>query len=126
MVVAVSRNISDLLFFHVQLAARMVEVLKEEALSYVPKSEDSLVEFEKVERVVRRLAALFVEDVSLDVCSTLIRRSRASRRTTASAQDLLPLWTFSGRFRSAQNGSSLKGGARSSRCRPRPCLSRRC
>lgn len=68
MAATVSRNTSDLLFFHVQFAARMIDVLKEEALPYSSPDEGSSEEYAKVERVVRRLSALFVEDVSI-VCS---------------------------------------------------------
>lgn len=59
----VARNSAELLDVHTQLAAKMVDVLKKEGLSYELQPE--LLISRKFERISRRLAALFVDEVSL-------------------------------------------------------------
>ena len=59
----VARNSTDLLLFHAQLVTKMVDVLKEEGLRLEPQPELFL--SGKLERIARRVAALFVEEVSL-------------------------------------------------------------
>ena len=58
----VARNARDLLDIHIRLANKMVEVLKEEHLGYEPHPEPMV--SKQLERVSRRLAAIFVEEVS--------------------------------------------------------------
>ncbi|KAK4686033.1 hypothetical protein P7C73_g4096, partial [Tremellales sp. Uapishka_1] len=58
----IGRNTTELLFFHTQFSMRMVDVLKEEGLTYEPQPEPFMAG--KFDRVSRRLAALFVEDAS--------------------------------------------------------------
>lgn len=58
----VARNARDLLDIHIRLANKIVEVLKEEHLGYEPHPEPMV--SKQLERVSRRLAAIFVEEVS--------------------------------------------------------------
>jgi hypothetical protein len=60
---AIGRNLKEMLYFHEQLINRMVDVLKEEGfgtnLTTIPGMEESV----RVERIARKIAAVFVEDV---------------------------------------------------------------
>ena len=93
----IARNAKELVEVHEILARKMVEVLKEEQLGYEPQPEP--VVSVKLERVARRLAALFVQDVSAvhrqkrNMILTLTR-SRHLRRTTSFVLDpsLLRAW----------------------------------
>lgn len=58
----VARNSAALLDFHTQLASKMVDILKEEGLDY--ESQPELFISGKLERISRRLAGLFVDEVS--------------------------------------------------------------
>ena len=60
----IGRNSAGLLEFHTQLAARMVAVLKEEGLRYEVQLEPFM--SSRLERISRRLAAFFVNEVSHD------------------------------------------------------------
>ncbi|KAJ9118939.1 hypothetical protein QFC24_005905 [Naganishia onofrii] len=61
---AIGRNLKEMLYFHEQLINRMVDVLKEEGfgtnLTTIPGMEESV----RVERIARKIAAVFVEDAS--------------------------------------------------------------
>ena len=61
----VARNARALLEIHVRLAGKMVDVLKEEKLGYEPHSEPDV--SRQLETVSRKLASIFVEEVSLRV-----------------------------------------------------------
>ncbi|KAJ9123906.1 hypothetical protein QFC22_000696 [Naganishia vaughanmartiniae] len=60
----IGRNLKEMLYFHEQLTNRMVDVLKEEGfgtnLTTIPGMEESV----QVERIARKIAAVFVEDAS--------------------------------------------------------------
>ena len=60
----IARNSAGLLEFHAQFLTRMVDILKEEGLCY--ESQPELFMSRKLERISRRLAALFVDEVSFD------------------------------------------------------------
>lgn len=59
---AISRNLKEMLYFHEQLTNRMVDVLKEEGLGTEPQ--EGIDEGVRIERIARKIAAVFVEDVS--------------------------------------------------------------
>ena len=61
----ISRNLKEMLYFHEQLTNRMVDVLKEEGLGTDTQSLRGIDEGVRVERIARKIAAVFVEDVSV-------------------------------------------------------------
>lgn len=61
----ISRNLKEMLYFHEQLTNRMVDVLKEEGLGTDTQSLPGIDEGVRVERIARKIAAVFVEDVSV-------------------------------------------------------------
>lgn len=61
---AIGRNLKEMLYFHEQLSNRMVDVLKEEGLGTNTITIPGMDEGVRVERIARKIAAVFVEDVS--------------------------------------------------------------
>lgn len=61
---AIGRNLKEMLYFHEQLTNRMVDVLKEEGLGTNVITIPGMDEGVRVERIARKIAAVFVEDVS--------------------------------------------------------------
>lgn len=61
---AISRNLGDMLYFHEQFSARMVEVLKEEHLGTETDLPTPVDEPARTERMIRKVSAVFIEDVS--------------------------------------------------------------
>jgi hypothetical protein len=98
----VARNAKELLDIHLKMAGRMVEVMKEESLGYEPEHPEPIV-CKQLERVSRRLAAIFVEEVGEISLNDTDHRHRHSQPTTNIAQDpSLPLRS-SGSFRKSPN-----------------------
>lgn len=60
----ISRNLGDMLYFHEQFSARMVEVLKEEHLGTEADLPTPVDEPARTERMIRKVSAVFIEDVS--------------------------------------------------------------
>ncbi|WRT63185.1 uncharacterized protein IL334_000088 [Kwoniella shivajii] len=60
----IARNTDELLVFHAAFASKMVDVLKEEGLGYEFKQDDEVESAGKVERASRKLASLFVDDIT--------------------------------------------------------------
>ena len=60
----ISRNLGDMLYFHEQFSARMVDVLKEEHLGTEADSPTPVDEPARTERMIRKVSAVFIEDVS--------------------------------------------------------------
>ena len=60
---AISRNLGDMLYFHDQFSARMVEVLKEEHLGTEADLPTPVDEPARTERMIRKVSAVFIEDV---------------------------------------------------------------
>ncbi|GHJ88670.1 hypothetical protein NliqN6_5072 [Naganishia liquefaciens] len=60
----ISRNLKEMLYFHEQLTNRMVDVLKEEGLGTDTQNIPGIDEGVRVERIARKVAAVFVEDAS--------------------------------------------------------------
>ncbi|WWC90227.1 uncharacterized protein L201_005160 [Kwoniella dendrophila CBS 6074] len=60
----VARNTEDLLVFHAVFAGKMVEILKEEGLGYDYARDGELGSAGKVDRISRKIAALFVDDIT--------------------------------------------------------------
>jgi hypothetical protein len=61
---AIGRNLKEMLYFHEQLSNRMVDVLKEEGLGTDTITIPGMDEAVRIERIARKIAAVFVEDVS--------------------------------------------------------------
>ncbi|WVW81229.1 hypothetical protein I302_103220 [Kwoniella bestiolae CBS 10118] len=60
----IARNTEELLVFHAAFAGKMVETLKEEGLGYHSPRELEVGSAGQVDRVSRKLAALFVDDIT--------------------------------------------------------------
>ncbi|KAJ9105162.1 hypothetical protein QFC19_003621 [Naganishia cerealis] len=60
----IGRNLKEMLYFHEQLTNRMVDVLKEEGLGTNLTITPGVDESVRVERIARKIAAVFVEDAS--------------------------------------------------------------
>ncbi len=88
----IARNSAALLQFHVQLAGKMVDVLKKEGLGY--ESQPELFMAGKLERISRRLASLFVDQVSdgpldrADVRLPVLRNTRSTVQVRSRLQRL--------------------------------------
>lgn len=68
---AIGRNLKEMLYFHEQLTNRMVDVFKEEGLGTNTITIPGMDEGIRVERIARKIAAVFVEDVSRSVVLSL-------------------------------------------------------
>jgi hypothetical protein len=71
---AIARNLGDMLYFHEQFSARMVEVLREERLGTESDLPTAVDEPARTERMIRKVSAVFVEDVSSRRCRRVIDR----------------------------------------------------
>ena len=112
----ISRNLSDMLYFHEQFSARMVDVLKEEHLGTEADSPTPVDEPARTERMIRKVSAVFIEDVSLLSLTGFeqsahflsLHRHRDLRFTMNTAQVRQRLWISSGPSTSDPNGMPLR------------------
>jgi hypothetical protein len=93
----IGRNLKEMLYFHEQLTNRMVDVLKEEGLGTNTITIPGMDECVRVERIARKIAAVFVEDVSrfftfnpVTLLITCFDRPRDSTCTTSIARERRP------------------------------------
>ena len=89
----IGRNAKDLLVLHEGMMVNMVDVLRDEGVRTLEEMWDE----GRAERTARRLAALFVDDVSVPSEYKLIRRRVRCRSTTTTAQDRSQLRHWFGR-----------------------------